>query len=89
MACRPTPPHLARRYHLHDEMHWMAISPLDWQPDEWMADVTKFNLACEVDVSRHTPLSRQGEDLFFDDLRAVDNRQACFAFNQQDRVYGR
>ena len=37
-----------QRYHMHDEMHWMATDPYDMQVNEWRRDVTNYAWVCQV-----------------------------------------
>lgn len=64
---------------MHDEVHWRAVHPLDLRHDEWLQDVSKYFLTCNIG-SYNIPSDDDGKRIFARDVRNIDSRDACDVF---------
>ncbi|CBJ32055.1 conserved unknown protein [Ectocarpus siliculosus] len=67
------------RYHMPDEMHWMATDPYDMQVDEWRRDVTRYAWVCQAN-GRHVPEDKPGEEQYIRGLLSISNFNECVGF---------
>lgn len=60
-------------------VHWRALDPLDIQPDEWLSDISKYNLWCSTGQLR-VPEDRAGARELGKALKNINSRAACNSF---------
>lgn len=62
-----------------DAVHWRALNPLDFQPDEWPSDVDRYNRLCHMG-HLEIPQDEGQEKQLAETLKNVISRESCERF---------
>ncbi len=67
-----------------DLVHWRALDPLDFHPDEWISDVGKYNLLCSMG-HLDFPTDEVDAKGLAEALKKINSRADCNSFVYETR----
>lgn len=74
------------RHYKHSAVHWRATHPLDFKPDEWYSETSKYDLTCDVGKFG-VPADETGAERFMTAIAQIDSRKSCSVFHKQAKRF--